>query len=212
MKLIKKYKLIIWDFDGVIKDSVSAKALAFEKLFSSYGKKIAKKVKEHHLKNEGISRFKKIPIYLSWINEDLSKKNINKFCNNYKKIVFTKVILSPWVPGVKKFLKKNPYKQIFALVSATPDKEIKEIISKLKINKYFKIAKGSPTEKSKLIKIILKKYNIKSDEAIMIGDTKNDYIAAKINNIEFIFKKSKFNMNIIKKYNKKFVKNFYNYV
>lgn len=62
--LIGSAELIFWDFDGVIKDSVSVKTLAFEKLFLPYGKKIAQKVKNHHEANGGVSRFEKIPLYL----------------------------------------------------------------------------------------------------------------------------------------------------
>ena len=212
MKIIKKFKLIIWDFDGVIKDSVAIKLVAFKQLFQPYGNKIVNKVQKHHKKNEGLSRFIKIPLYLSWINEDLSKRNINKFCNKYSKIVFNEVIASPWVPGVKKFLETNPYNQIFTLISATPEKELKKIISKLEIKKCFKSVYGSPRLKSNLIKIILKRYNINSEEALMFGDTGNDYIAAKNNKVYFIFRKTQFNGKIIKKHKEKFVQNFNNIV
>ncbi|MBD75016.1 MAG: haloacid dehalogenase, partial [Rickettsiales bacterium] len=44
LDLIKKAKIIFWDFDGVIKESVSVKSDAFEKLFQPFGIEIAKKV------------------------------------------------------------------------------------------------------------------------------------------------------------------------
>ena len=40
---IKKAKTIFWDFDGVIKDSVSVKSDAFEELFLPFGSDVAKK-------------------------------------------------------------------------------------------------------------------------------------------------------------------------
>ena len=46
----------------------------------------------------------------------------------------------------------------------------------------------------------------------MIGDTLTDYVAAKTNKVEFIFRKTDYNSMIIKKYNKKFIRNFYNFV
>ena len=42
-----KYKLIIWDFDGVIKESVQVKADAYAALFNAYGIEVQKKVREH---------------------------------------------------------------------------------------------------------------------------------------------------------------------
>ena len=59
-----KYDLIFWDFDGVIKESVSVKTDAYVELFSLYGSDICKQVRKHHLANGGMSRYDKIPLYL----------------------------------------------------------------------------------------------------------------------------------------------------
>ena len=45
IKSLKSAKVIFWDFDGVIKDSVKVKTDAFEKLFSTYGNDIVKKIR-----------------------------------------------------------------------------------------------------------------------------------------------------------------------
>ena len=57
---IKNAKIIFWDFDGVIKDSVPVKGEAFRKLFIKYGSDISEKVVDHHYKNGGVSRYEKI--------------------------------------------------------------------------------------------------------------------------------------------------------
>ena len=61
--IISSARVIFWDFDGVIKDSVPVKSEAFRKLFSPYGKKVTNSVVEHHMANGGMSRYKKIPYY-----------------------------------------------------------------------------------------------------------------------------------------------------
>ena len=58
-----KIKCIIFDFDGVIKDSVDIKTNAFAEIFSKYGTSIVDKVLDHHKMNGGISRFEKIKHY-----------------------------------------------------------------------------------------------------------------------------------------------------
>ena len=64
-------RVVFWDFDGVIKDSVPVKTEAFRKLFLSYGADITDKVVKHHLANGGVSRFKKIPYYFKeYIGKD----------------------------------------------------------------------------------------------------------------------------------------------
>ena len=63
--ILDKYEMVFWDFDGVIKESVSVKTDAFEELFKPYGDIVRNKVKNHHIENAGMSRFNKIPLYLN---------------------------------------------------------------------------------------------------------------------------------------------------
>ena len=56
-------KGIIFDFDGVIAESVQIKSDAFASLYEQYGDNIVKKVIEHHEANGGMSRFEKIRLY-----------------------------------------------------------------------------------------------------------------------------------------------------
>ena len=48
---------IIFDFDGVLVESVDVKTRAFCDMYSKYGEEIVEKVKEYHLSHGGISRF-----------------------------------------------------------------------------------------------------------------------------------------------------------
>ena len=62
--ILSTKKYIFWDFDGVIKESVEVKSDAFENLFKSFGDEVAKKVRNHHEENGGVSRFDKLPLYV----------------------------------------------------------------------------------------------------------------------------------------------------
>ena len=46
---MKKIKSIVFDFDGVIKESVDIKTKAFAKLYSKFGEKVLNNVLKHHL-------------------------------------------------------------------------------------------------------------------------------------------------------------------
>ena len=48
-------KNILWDFDGVISESVQAKTEAFRELYKCHGEEISDQVVEHHLSNGGMS-------------------------------------------------------------------------------------------------------------------------------------------------------------
>ena len=52
--------LIVFDLDGVILESLEAKTDAFSELYNEYGENIVSKVRNYHLQNGGVSRFKKL--------------------------------------------------------------------------------------------------------------------------------------------------------
>ena len=57
---MKEEKVIfIFDFDGVIAESVSAKTDAFREMYLPYGEEIANQVVDYHINHGGVSRFEK---------------------------------------------------------------------------------------------------------------------------------------------------------
>lgn len=199
--LIRNAKLVFWDFDGVIKESVSAKSIAFQNLFSHFGQDLVFKVIRHHEDNGGVSRYEKIPLYLSWAGQSASKEQVNLYCSNFSRLVFQSVVDSAWVPGVKDYLLNNHAKQFNVLVTATPQDEIHKIVSILGIGHFFIEIIGAPMKKEMAIMTLLKKNNLKYSDTIMIGDSKTDLIAAQKNKVPFLLRRTKFNNSLQIDYN-----------
>ena len=205
---LAKYKVIFWDFDGVIKDSVYIKAQAFEKLFSKYGSNIKKKVVNHHNANGGVSRYKKIPLYYKkFVGQEISPDQVSFYANEFSKLVINEVIESSWIPGVKNYLFNNTYIQKFIIVTGTPTEEINIIIEKLGIKNLFISIHGSPEEKSDAVSRVIKKFNFIKSNSVLIGDSNTDHEAAMSNNIDFIFRGKSSDKNVNFSYSK-FIENF----
>ena len=196
--LLNEFDTIFWDFDGVIKDSVETKGTAFEKLFSRYDPKIVKNIKNHHLKFGGLSRFEKIPIYLSWSGIKVNTASVTKYCEDFSIIAKQLVINSPWVPGVLEYLESDYKNKNYIIITATPKDEIVEILEKLCISKYFRAVYGSPSSKLSLINDAIEKFQVKQENAIMVGDSRADYEAAMKNNIFFALRKTNHNQSLQK--------------
>ena len=194
--ILDKYEIVFWDFDGVIKESVSVKTDAFEELFKPYGDIVRNKVKNHHIENAGMSRFNKIPLYLKWSGKEPTTVKVDEMCSQFSEIVKNKVISSDWVPGVEPFIKKNKKKFKFIIVSATPQDELVDICQLLNIDDCFFKIYGSPTSKSSAIKASMLDNGISPQKCLMIGDARADIHAAKENNINFIFRRHQFNQNL----------------
>jgi len=196
--LLKEKQVIFWDFDGVIKDSLAVKSLGFERLFLSYGKDVVKKVREHHNAHGGISRYEKIPLYLSWAGEPVTDDQVEEFCVRFSHLVQQAVIESPWVPGVFEYLQANYTSQFFFLITATPQEEIEQILCAVDINNFFREVHGAPTAKAMVVQDVMSRLRFNSDQALVVGDSATDLSAAEENNVAFLLRRTPFNQSLQK--------------
>ena len=186
--MIGTKKCIIWDFDGVIKDSVNIKGKVFQKIFSDQNNTIQNKILEHHKANGGVSRFNKLKIYLNWSSHQNSTENINFYSSKFSDLAIKEVINSKYIDGAKEYLKKNFKRQNFYLVSATPQEEIIKITKELRILNLFVKVFGYPLTKDEIFGSILKGSKYQRNEFIAIGDSLCEYNAAKKHNLDFILR------------------------
>src|SRR5262245_6133557 len=127
LAMLRRYAVLFWDFDGVIKDSVDVKGAAFERLFAPYGVALATKVRRHHEQHGGVSRYEKLRLYLRWTGEASSDAEVDRYCELFSAAVRQAVIDCAWVPGAREYLQENHGRQTFVLLSATPQIELEEI-------------------------------------------------------------------------------------
>ncbi len=180
-------KAVIFDFDGVIVESVDIKTAAFRELFSKEGEDAAKKIVDYHLDNAGVSRYEKFRyIYREILKRDLKEDEFGELCRRFASLVMKSVVGAPYVKGAYPFLKNNAEKYKFFVVSATPQDEIEEIIEERGISGFFTAVYGAPTGKRDAVKYILSKEAIEPSSVIYVGDALSDYEAARDNNINFV--------------------------
>ena len=196
LQTLTTYRYIFIDFDGVVKESITIKSDAFEELFAPFGDKTASRVRDHHENNGGLSRYEKIPLYLNWAGEDGKSSTVEKFCDKFSTLVTQAVIDSPWVGGVQAFLESAQNEKMLFLLTATPQQEIEEILNALQIMHYFKEVHGTPMTKGAAMANILSKYNADATNAVMVGDSKSDYVAAKENGVGFILRRTFHNVDL----------------
>jgi phosphoglycolate phosphatase-like HAD superfamily hydrolase len=190
---MKGRSLVFWDFDGVIKDSVTVKSVAFEQLFVPYGLEVAVRVRRHHEAHGGVSRYEKMPIYLRWAGEQASADQVQEFCNRFSELVQQAVIDSPWVPGVLEYLQAHHARQRFVLLTATPQEEIQQLLRALDIAHCFHEVYGAPTAKAQAIGNVLRRLQCPPEQALVVGDSETDFDAAKANSVPFLLRRTALN-------------------
>ena len=205
-------KNIVFDFDGVILDSVPVKTLAFRHLFSSYSKDSIDEFIIYHEKNGGVSRFKKIEYFFKKIlDEPIDETLIDKYAKTYSEL--TKETLADekfLIDDTLRFIQKYNTEFNMHIASGADENDLLYICRKLNIDKFFKSIHGSPTPKVEIIESLLKNYNYKAVETVLIGDSINDYEAARDNGIAFLG----YNNSLLQEYTYTYLKkmeDFFNY-
>jgi phosphoglycolate phosphatase-like HAD superfamily hydrolase len=200
VQLLRAAQIVFWDFDGVIKDSVEVKSEGFERLFLPYGKEVASRVRRHHEAHGGMSRYQKIPVYLEWVGEVVTPAAVEDFCSRFSQMVLQAVIDSPWVPGVREYLRAHSARQCFVLLTATPQEEIETILGALGIAACFAEVCGAPRSKAQAIADKLRSLQSAARDALMIGDSEVDLLAANANDVTFLLRCTGFNQGLQQHY------------
>ena len=194
-------KNIFFDFDGVIAESVSAKTDAFEEMYLPYGKDIAAKVVEYHKLHGGVSRYEKFKYFhKEFLNEVINQEKVDELAIQFSNIVLDKVINSDEVLGAYYFIEKYHTKFKFWVITGTPTTEIELIAEKRKLTSFFIGLHGSPNNKRYWTENLIKKYNLKRDEIIFLGDATTDMDAADFSKTHFALRENDENKEIFKDY------------
>ncbi len=200
-------KAIIWDFDGVIVESVSIKADAFQELYLPYGNEIARKVRSYHLSHGGISRQEKFRYFhREYLNIEISEEEITKLSSNFSQLVFSKVVAAPEVPGAVALIQDRDYRHF--LITGTPRVEILAILQEKKLLNHFDRVAGAPETKSSAVTALLKDNLIGPKNSVFIGDAREDYLAARNNEIPFLLRDTEENNELFRDYSGPRVKDF----
>ena len=182
---INRYRLVFWDFDGVIKESLIVKRASFAKLFGAHDKSVVAKITAHHDANGGMSRFEKIPRYLELVGIENSKANIQRYCEEYAAIVFAEVVDCPWVAGVEGALKNGLVTVPSILVTATPHEKLGKSFFSWVLGTSFFVFTALESQDA-INTRSLEELEVAPNDALMLGDSELDCKAAQSNGIDFI--------------------------
>lgn len=187
MKEFENKKVILWDFDGVILDSMDIREKGFRKVLSTYPEDQVEKLLDYHNRNGGLSKYVKFryfqkEILRKEVDEEKVARMAEKFSAIMRKELTSKERL---IPEVINFIKAEYKNNKMHIVSGSDGDELRFLTSELGISKIFISIEGSPRSKILLVKDILREFKYPRPEVCLIGDSINDYDAAHSNEIDF---------------------------
>jgi phosphoglycolate phosphatase-like HAD superfamily hydrolase len=178
---------ILFDFDGVLVDSMHIRDLGYREIFKDFSIDLVNQLIKYHRINGGLSRYVKIRyFYEKLLGREISDNKVDQLAEQFSAIMRPKlkdrsIIINEALSFVKRCYKKIP----LHIVSGSEQDELRCVCEFIEIGSYFLTIEGSPTSKNDLVSSVLSSYGYDSEKTILIGDTINDYDAAKSNKVIF---------------------------
>ncbi len=184
---IPKVKNILWDFDGVIFNSMKIKNDGFLELFKGHKQEDLEKFREYNYISGGVPRFDKIRyFYNDILKEDIRDDEVKRLADEFAKIIRNRLFLRDnLIADSIEFIKREYKNYNFHITSGAEHNELNRLCREFNLSKYFISIEGSPTKKSILIENILRNYGYSKKDTILIGDAITDYYSAYDNGIGF---------------------------
>lgn len=182
-----QYKVILWDFDGVIVESNKVRESGFRKVLEQFPETQIEELIEFHNLNGGLSRYVKFRYFYEVICESkISEEKVQQLADSFSEIMLKKLGSKEYlINDTVRFIESNSNSIEMNIVSGSDQNELRILCSRLDIDKNFKCIFGSPTAKNTLVADYLKNSKFKNEEICLIGDSMNDYEAATVNEIDF---------------------------
>lgn len=179
---------VLWDFDGVLMDSMSVRDEGFRKVLAQYPEQQIIDLMSYHHANGGLSRYVKFRYFFEQIRkEEADEALLRKLAIEFSDIMLD-LLIDPalLIKDSLNFIKRH-YKHIpMHIVSGSDGDELRFICKQLQIDHYFQSIHGSPIPKKELIYNLLKRMNYQASKTVLIGDSINDYEAAIANALFFL--------------------------
>lgn len=182
-----RLRAIVFDFDGVVLESADVKTDAFCELYQLHGPEVVERVREHHLANLGVSRFKKF----EWIAQNVlghafTPEVSEQLGARFTELALEKVLTSPFVPGAQLAIEQLAGRLPLFVASGTPDAELKLIVERRGMSRWFCEVHGTPREKPTILRDLMTRHELAASEILFIGDGMSDYKASRDVGTEFL--------------------------
>lgn len=182
---------VVFDFDGVLVDSLKTKELAFLNAAEMFEPRFAEVFATYHRLNGGVSRQEKCKYFVESLmkitNESESESLVCKMVEQVERYLDLNQLKMNLTVGAKEFLCFLKQRNVdCSIVSAAPQVEVETLCNAHNVIEYFNQILGAPTSKSENLKRLLLNGKI-TGRGFYIGDSLVDFEIASKYKLPFIY-------------------------
>lgn len=182
----KTPQVLVFDFDGVLLESVDVKDEAFRELFPETTAEQRQAVYDFHRATPGIHRRVKVTRILTEVlQRPADESTVEGALERFQRVVWERLMECPEVPGVRAFLEAHEHLPKY-VVSAAPHDELRKLAQARDFTRYFRDVLGSPPGKVELLHRIVRWEGVAPAAATMYGDKLTDLHAAEDVGVHFV--------------------------
>jgi phosphoglycolate phosphatase-like HAD superfamily hydrolase len=179
-------KVLAFDFDGVILESVSVKDQAVLDLFADLPLQKCRRILDLHHQNPGIARKERMTLFLEkGLGKEARMEEVASLLDRFAGLIWKGLMSCPEVNGIRNFLRIHANIPKY-IVSAAPQEEVNAVAEKREFAGYFHRILGAPSKKTELLKKIIEIEKVRPDYVLFIGDKISDYKAAQSAGVTFV--------------------------
>ncbi|MGM0433326.1 MAG: HAD family hydrolase [Pseudomonadota bacterium] len=184
---VEQYRTLVFDCDGVVLNSNPVKTQAFYDAALPYGEQAAQALVEYHKRHGGISRYQKFEYFLDQIvSSAVDGPSLDELLSTFAQRTRALLLECEIVEGLCE-LRSETADARWLLVSGGDQIELREVFNTRGIAKLFDGGiYGSPDSKHHILEREIQNQNIVRP-AVYIGDSRYDYEASQIAQMDFIF-------------------------
>lgn len=174
------WQALVFDCDGVLLDSVPVKSNAFARLAEPYGQQAQDMFRLYHRLNGGTNRQRKFEwFFREYLHREITAPEREEWSRIFAAYVKDELETCPMIPGALATLQTQAGRLPLYVCSGAPAQELRQLLQKRGLDRYFAGIYGAPPGKSALLaQIINDALKIDPADALMIGDANLDRMAA----------------------------------
>lgn len=187
---MRKPRVLVLDFDGVVIESNAVKTEAFRDVFARFPEH-CEAMMAYHKSHVSVTRFAKFDQLLERLGRPGDMTLRAEIAADFSRRTLERMMTVPFVPGAEAFLLEMTARLPVYLASVTPAEDLEVILDQRGLRRWFRDVYGCPPwTKADAVRDVLRREECLPDDALLLGDSAGDQRAAAETGVEFLARDS----------------------